>query len=86
MYFQELSNKTKIKDSNGREFNAMKIFSMAINYLKTQMLYEINKQKAGMSEKDIMYVITVPAIWDEKAKQFMREAAQQVGSSYYKYT
>jgi len=61
----------------------MKILSMAIKYLKTQMLYEINKQKAGMSEEDIMYVITVPAIWDEKAKQFMREAALQVCSSSY---
>ena len=56
----------------------MKLFSMTIKFLKTRLLDEVNKKKINMSEKDIMYVITVPAIWDEKAKQFMREAALQV--------
>lgn len=29
-------------------------------------------------EKSIRWVLTVPAIWDENAKQFMREAAHKV--------
>jgi hypothetical protein len=29
-------------------------------------------------ETDIHWVLTVPAIWKDNAKQFMREAAQQV--------
>jgi hypothetical protein len=29
-------------------------------------------------ENDIHWVLTVPAIWKDNAKQFMREAAQQV--------
>jgi len=73
-----LSHESRIKDSTGKEFNAMKLFSMTIKFLKTRLLDEVNKKKINMSEKDIMYVITVPAIWDEKAKQFMREAALQV--------
>ena len=32
----------------------------------------------GIVETDIQYVITVPAIWDPKAKQFMRRAANKV--------
>ena len=29
--------------------------------------------------KDIQWVLTVPAIWSPAAKQFMREAAYEVG-------
>jgi hypothetical protein len=31
---------------------------------------------------DVQWVVTVPAIWRQKAKQFMREAAYQVGHSF----
>lgn len=31
------------------------------------------------SEKDIDFVLTVPAIWGDEAKLFMREAAMQAG-------
>lgn len=30
------------------------------------------------NEDDIRFVLTVPAIWNEAAKQFMREAASKV--------
>ncbi len=33
---------------------------------------------------DVQWVVTVPAIWRQKAKQFMREAAYQVGHFYAK--
>ena len=32
-----------------------------------------------MSVEDVRWVVTVPAIWRQQAKQFMREAAYQVG-------
>ena len=31
-----------------------------------------------MSVEDVRWVVTVPAIWRQQAKQFMREAAYQV--------
>jgi hypothetical protein len=34
-----------------------------------------------LEEKDIYWVLTVPAIWKDVAKQFMREAAENV--SFY---
>ena len=33
-------------------------------------------------EGDIQWVLTVPAIWTPKAKQFMREAAYEVRNSF----
>lgn len=39
---------------------------------------ECKKQMTGIEESDVMWVLTVPAIWDDKSKQFMREAAEKV--------
>ena len=33
-------------------------------------------------QEDIRWVVTVPAIWRQEAKQFMREAAYQVIAKY----
>jgi len=33
----------------------------------------------GIKEGDVLWVLTVPAIWDDAAKVFMKEAAKQVG-------
>lgn len=61
---------------------AMDIFSISIEYLKDTMLKTINMRLADgvLSEKDIEFVLTVPAIWGDEAKLFMREAAIQVRS------
>lgn len=32
-------------------------------------------------ENDVTWVLTVPAIWDKPAKQFMEEAAEKVSSA-----
>lgn len=62
---------------------AMDIFSISIKHLKDTMLETMNTRLANgiISEKDIDFVLTVPAIWGDEAKFFMREAAIQV--SYY---
>ncbi|XP_053399962.1 heat shock 70 kDa protein 12A-like [Mercenaria mercenaria] len=74
---QELSRKTLVDDINGKSKPAMTIFSMSINYLRDHLLKELNNRTTGIEETDIQYVITVPAIWNDNAKQFMREAAEQ---------
>lgn len=35
-------------------------------------------QKVKITVDDIYFVLTVPAIWDDTAKMFMREAAVKV--------
>ena len=34
----------------------------------------------GVTDADVHWVLTVPAIWDDAAKQFMREAAEKVNT------
>ena len=47
--------------------------------MKDQMLEDISIRLLGkVVADDIEYVLTVPAIWGDKAKMFMREAASNV--------
>lgn len=76
---RELRRSSMIQDINGKKMSAMTIFSMAIRYLREHLMEAINRQMDGIDEEVIRWVLTVPAIWDDSAKQFMREAAKEAG-------
>jgi len=79
---------TLIKDVNGVEMKAFDIFTVAIKYLKEQMLAMLQSRIKGTTIKDVHFVLTVPAIWEDQSKIFMRRAAEQVivhnNSTYYR--
>ena len=54
---------------------AIDVFINVIAHLKECILQHVRVQNYGIKDDDIQYVMTVPAIWSEAAKQFMREAA-----------
>lgn len=62
----------------GKELPAVDIFSHAIKYLKDHMINEHRNRGTSIEDSDIHWVLTVPAIWDDPAKQFMRKAAGKV--------
>lgn len=72
----------EIKAANGKSMKALKVFTEALRYLKDDALKTIAENTAGgkFIASDFTWVLTVPAIWDLSAKQFMREAATQVTS------
>ncbi|XP_060065858.1 heat shock 70 kDa protein 12A-like isoform X1 [Ylistrum balloti] len=74
-----LSKKVMLKDIRDRELPALKVFSEAIKYLKGHLLMALDKRGAGVKESEIEWVLTVPAIWNDPAKQFMRVAAEEAG-------
>lgn len=57
---------------------AVDVFAAVIKYFKDDLLEKKSLQGTSFVADDIQWVITVPAIWDLKAKQFMRDAANQV--------
>ena len=73
----------KIEDINGQPYNAMDIFSLSIKYLKDQLIKTTNDRGVGSMVGEIQFVITVPAIWRDSAKRFMREAAIKVSFKIY---
>jgi hypothetical protein len=55
------------------------VFAYALHYLKSHALMELSDQTgSNVAIEDVRWVVTVPAIWKQPAKQFMREAAYQV--------
>ena len=67
-----------MSDIKGKQMKAIDVFSAAIEYLKNHLLEELKKRGMDRCEEDIRWVLTVPAIWNDPAKQFMRDAAEQV--------
>ena len=70
-----------IRAANGKRLKAKTVFAHAIKFLKEEALQMIRMETKdeGYKMEDIQWVLTVPAIWTPKAKQFMREAAYEVG-------
>ena len=70
---------TPIRARNGERFQALDIFSYSLKFLKDKALEQIEK-RSGVEypTEEVLWVVTIPAIWKQSAKQFMREAAYQV--------
>ncbi|XP_076117385.1 heat shock 70 kDa protein 12A-like [Mytilus galloprovincialis] len=76
---QEISRDFMLVSENGCFIPAMKVFSESIKYLKTHLENHINSKTVCIKPQEIEWVLTIPAIWSDPAKQFMREAANTAG-------
>lgn len=74
-----LSPSTTIKDEQNKELPAIEVFSKSILCLKNSLLDELDRTETPVKPDDILYVLTVPAIWSDNAKDFMRQAARLAG-------
>ncbi|XP_053383654.1 heat shock 70 kDa protein 12A-like isoform X2 [Mercenaria mercenaria] len=70
---------TKLSDAHGKELPAIEVFAVVINYLTEKIYAQIRNISSAFQEDEILWVITVPAIWSDSAKQFMRKAASKAG-------
>ncbi|XP_078411322.1 heat shock 70 kDa protein 12B-like isoform X2 [Cetorhinus maximus] len=72
----DLTMETELEAVNGKSVRALKVFAHALRYFQKHALKELNDQfSIAMDSDNVRWVITVPAIWKQPAKQFMREAA-----------
>ncbi|XP_052760622.1 heat shock 70 kDa protein 12B-like [Mya arenaria] len=76
---KHLTKDVKVEDFSGKQMTAFPLFVMSIKYLREHLRKAVTTQKIGVEETDIFYVLTVPAIWDDNAKRFMRDAAIEAG-------
>ncbi|XP_053399788.1 heat shock 70 kDa protein 12B-like [Mercenaria mercenaria] len=72
---EALTRETVLKDDKGLDMPAMTVFTASIKFLKDHMIKACEAANTGVRPEEIHWVITVPAIWTDSAKQFMREAA-----------
>ena len=71
----------ELEASNGQRVLAYLVFGHALRFFKDSCLRAINEGLMGevsIGTEDVQWVITVPAIWRQSAKQFMRFAATEV--------
>ena len=76
--FQSISIDDKLKAVNGKQMNAINIFTATIRYLKNEAMSSFNRNAAGIMESDVRFVINIPSVWNDNGKKFMSEAALQV--------
>ena len=61
----------------------MDVFAHSLTYMKKHLLRAVSAHLGYDPHPDtVRWVLTVPAIWDENAKQFMREAAYKVSDRF----
>uniref|UniRef100_A0A8C6UZE2 Heat shock 70 kDa protein 12A n=1 Tax=Neogobius melanostomus TaxID=47308 RepID=A0A8C6UZE2_9GOBI len=79
--YGKVSQSLTIAAVNGRTMKALTVFTEALRFLKEDALKIIssNTNDREFLASDFTWILTVPAIWDDAAKQFMREAATQAG-------
>ena len=79
---KKLSRGSKLRDATGKQIKALDVFSEVFCQLKEKILHQINLSKAAsfsITADDVGWMITIPAIWTDEARQFMREAAVSAG-------
>ncbi|CAC5385494.1 unnamed protein product [Mytilus coruscus] len=68
-----------LEDITGKSALAIDVFSLSIKALKDHLMELLEKRGTQMTVGDIRWVLTVPAIWTDAAKQFMRKSAEKAG-------
>uniref|UniRef100_A0A1A8QDH4 Heat shock protein 12B n=2 Tax=Nothobranchius TaxID=28779 RepID=A0A1A8QDH4_9TELE len=77
----DLTMETELEAVNGRKVRAIEVFAHALRFFREHALKEVKDQSSSVLEgEEVRWVITVPAVWRQPAKQFMREAAYLVGT------
>ena len=76
--FQTNTNDLAAEPDLGPSFPLMTVMSKFIGALKDHFLTMMRNKNQDVDEKTTLWVITVPAIWTEQARSFMRTAALKV--------
>ena len=76
--FQAVKKTMTIKDATDKPMNAVDVFGACIKFLADHLFDRVKQSIPETKREDIKYVLTVPAIWNEGAKLFMKEASKKV--------
>ncbi|XP_076142902.1 heat shock 70 kDa protein 12A-like [Alosa pseudoharengus] len=78
---KDIKSDLELTALHGGKMAAVKVFAESLRYLKDHALSKIQNysEAVKLQESDVTWVLTVPAIWSNAAKEFMRKAAIQAG-------
>ncbi|TRY54463.1 hypothetical protein DNTS_009180 [Danionella cerebrum] len=76
----DLTMETELESVSGRRVRAIEVFAHALMFFREHAIKEVKDQSSSeLKDSEVRWVITVPAVWRQPAKQFMREAAYLAG-------
>ncbi|XP_052213095.1 heat shock 70 kDa protein 12A-like [Dreissena polymorpha] len=77
---RSIGQSTMLTDETGKELHALTVYSLSIKYMKDNFYDSLNSiTSENLRTSDICWVLTVPDIWNEPAKQFMIMSAREAG-------
>ncbi|VDI02851.1 Hypothetical predicted protein [Mytilus galloprovincialis] len=82
---QSISMGMLIEDVRGQTLPAVEVFSLSIQALKDHMAQTLLVKNITLDD-DTNWILTVPAIWSDTAKLFMRKGAEMAGIAEDKLT
>ena len=79
LYIQNVNRNMAVSPINSSErYYLVDVVAFILKYLKDQLYEVLGESDIDMRHVQFDWVVTVPAIWDIRGKQMMREAAYQV--------
>lgn len=79
LHSENLSKSMKIRTIDSKEMSCIIVIAACIEHIKEKAKERIKQMNERIEDNDIHWVITVPAIWSEHARQFMIKAAEKTG-------
>lgn len=67
-----------IPDDQNNMFKAIDVFALSLEFFKDDLDKELKKTGYDIEDDEVQWVITIPAIWNPRSKQFMRMATEKV--------
>jgi hypothetical protein len=67
-----------LEDITGKALSVVDVFTLTIKALVDHLLSMLKKQGKLIHNDEVQWILTVPAIWTDMAKQFMRTSAEKV--------
>ena len=67
------------KAIDGREMPLMPIIAQTLKFIAEKAIQKLKEQVGKVVAAKIRWVLTVPALWSEEHKLFMRKAAVEAG-------
>lgn len=68
----------EVEDVQGKKMLAKNVFTESIKAIKDKLLLKLNDVGKGATVDEIRWVLTVPAIWPDNSKLFMKTCAEEV--------
>lgn len=64
---------------DGREMPLMRVISESLRFISEKAIEKLTEQIGKVVKARIRWVLTVPALWSEEHKHFMRKACIEAG-------